>query len=87
MASLCRAHDYSLLGGGSTRPHADTDASQEHSQEICRHFIDHKVNGVFFAPYELVAGQEETNRQLAELLRESGIPVVLMDGRARFSPT
>jgi LacI family transcriptional regulator len=86
LASLCRAHDYSLLWGGSTRPHADTDSSQEHSQEICRHFIDHKVNGVFFAPYELVAGQEETNRQLAELLRGSGIPVVLLDRDVRSFP-
>lgn len=79
LASLCQANDYSLLWGGSTRPHDDTDSSQEHAIEICNHFIERKVSGVFFAPFELTIGQEKTNQHLLELLTEAGIPVVLLD--------
>ena len=33
----------------------------------------------FFAPYELVPEKEEANRRMAVMLREAGIPVVLLD--------
>jgi LacI family transcriptional regulator len=79
LASLSRVHDYSLLWGGSTHPRHDTDASLEHAEELCRHFIERKVNGVFFAPYELLPEKEPANRRLAETLRQAGIPVVLLD--------
>jgi len=79
LASYARVHDYSLLWGGSTHPHQDTDASLEHAEELCRHFIERRVSGVFFAPYELVPEKESANRRLAEMLREAGIPVVLLD--------
>lgn len=79
IASLARVSDYGLLWGGSTNPHKDTDASLKHAEEICKQFIDRKISGVFFAPAELQPGQEESNRMLAESLREVGIPVVLLD--------
>ena len=79
IASLARVSDYGLLWGGSTNPHKDTDASLKHAKEICEHFIDRKISGVFFAPAELQPGQGESNRKLAESLREVGIPVVLID--------
>ena len=79
LASLARVQDYSLLWGGSTHPGQDTDASLEHACDLVRHFIDRRVNGVFFAPYELVPEKESVNRRLAELLRQAGIPVVLLD--------
>jgi len=79
LASLARVHEYSLLWGGSTHPRQDTDASLEHAEELCQQFIERKVNGVFFAPYELMPGQEAANRRLAETLRQAGIPVVLLD--------
>ena len=79
LASLARAHDYSLLWGGSTHPHQDIDPSREHAENICQQFVERKVSGVFFAPFELMAEQDKTNRQLAELLRQAGIPVVLLD--------
>ena len=37
------------------------------------------MSGVFFAPHELVKDKEEANRGLAVMLREAGIPVVLLD--------
>jgi len=79
LASLARVHEYSLLWGGSTHPRHDTDASLEHAEEICQQFIERKVSGVFFAPFELVPEQDQANRHLAELLRQAGVPVVLLD--------
>jgi len=79
IASLARVHDFGLLWGGSTNPRVDTDASLKHADEICMQFIERRISGVFFAPAELVAGQEESNTKLAESLREAGIPVVLID--------
>jgi DNA-binding LacI/PurR family transcriptional regulator len=79
LASLARVHEYSLLWGGSTHPREDRDASLGHAEELCRHFIERRVSGVFFAPYELVPEKEAANRRLAETLRQAGIPVVLLD--------
>jgi len=79
LASLARVHEYSVLWGGSTHPRQDTDASLEHAEELCQQFIERKVSGVFFAPYELMPEQEQANRRLAVSLRQAGIPVVLLD--------
>lgn len=79
IANLARVQDYGLLWGGSTNPREDTDASLAHARELCKQFIARKLSGVFFAPAEWEPGQEEANRQLAESLREAGIPVVLID--------
>ena len=79
LASLARASEYTLLWGGSTHPRQDQDSSREHARELCEQFIERRVTGVFFAPFELTPGKEETNRQIAERFREAGIPVVLLD--------
>lgn len=79
LASLARAQDYCLLWGGSPHPGQDTDASPEHAKALCRHFIEAKVCGVFFAPYELLPDKDSANRCLAEMLRQAGVPVVLLD--------
>jgi DNA-binding LacI/PurR family transcriptional regulator len=79
LASLARVQDYSLLWGGSPHPAPAADASLAHAEELCRHFIEHRVSGVFFAPYELVPEKESANRHFAEMLRQAGLPVVLLD--------
>ncbi|MGA2868844.1 MAG: GntR family transcriptional regulator [Verrucomicrobiota bacterium] len=79
LASLARAQDYSLLWGGSTHSGQDLDGSLEHARELCKYFIERKVNGVFFTPYELVPEKESANFHLAEKLRKAGIPIVLLD--------
>jgi LacI family transcriptional regulator len=79
IASLARVNEYGLLWGGSTNPRVDTDASLKHAEELCKQFIEREVSGVFFAPAELLPGQEQANSKLAESLREAGIPVVLID--------
>ena len=79
IGSLARVHDFGLLWGGSTNPREDQDASLSHAEDLCRQFIERKISGVFFAPAELEPRQEESNRRLAESLREAGITVVLID--------
>ncbi|HEY5752200.1 MAG TPA: GntR family transcriptional regulator [Chthoniobacterales bacterium] len=79
IASLARVHNYSLVWGGSGEAKLDTDPGLQHAEELCRQFIERRVSGVFFAPYELVPDKEETNRRLTVMLREAGIPVVLLD--------
>ncbi|RYD39509.1 MAG: GntR family transcriptional regulator, partial [Verrucomicrobiaceae bacterium] len=79
IASLARMHDYGLVWGGSEQPALDPEAGLKQTEQLCRQFIDRRVSGVFFAPYELVKEKEEANRAMAVMLREAGIPVVLLD--------
>jgi DNA-binding LacI/PurR family transcriptional regulator len=79
IASLARVHEYTLVWGGSGEPKLDADPCLQHAEELCRQFIEHRVSGVFFAPYELVPDRDEINRRLATMLREAGIPVILID--------
>jgi DNA-binding LacI/PurR family transcriptional regulator len=79
LAGVVRAHDFGLLWGGSEHPRQDADLSLEQARQICEQFIGRHVTGVFFAPFELVPGREEANREIAERLRQAGIPVILID--------
>ena len=79
IASLARVHNFSLIWGGSAQPRLDADLSLKHAEELCRQFIERRVGGVFFAPYELVPEKEEANRRMAVMLRDAGTQVVLLD--------
>ncbi len=79
IASLARVHDYSLIWGGSGQPRLDAGASLRHAEQLCRQYIEQRVSGVFFAPYELVPEQGEANRHMAVMLRDAGIQVILVD--------
>ncbi len=87
IASLARVHNYGLVWGGSELPKLDPELSLRHSKELCQQFIERRVSGVFFAPHELVKDKEETNRSMAVMLREAGIPVVLLDRDLASFPT
>ena len=52
---------------------------EQYADELCRYFIGRKVSGVFFAPVELTAHQDDMNRKIVEELQAAGIPVVLVD--------
>lgn len=79
IASLARMHDYGLVWGGSETLLPDPANGLRQAEQLCRQFIERRVSGVFFAPYELLKEKEEANRSLAVMLREAGIPVVLLD--------
>lgn len=79
LAGLARSHDYSLVWGGSGPGGPEADLSGDQALAVCRQFIEQRVQGVFFAPFEQVVQREEINRQVAERFRQAGIPVVLID--------
>ncbi|MEM7311512.1 MAG: GntR family transcriptional regulator [Planctomycetota bacterium] len=79
LGALARVNGFGLLWGGSPLPYADRDSTPEHAVEVCQHFIDKAIAGVFFAPLERAADSEKINRMLLEQLRQSGTPVVLLD--------
>jgi DNA-binding LacI/PurR family transcriptional regulator len=79
LASLGRASEYTFLWGGSSHPRLDQDGSREHARELCHQFLERRVTGVFFAPFELTADQDEVNRHISQSFSEAGIPVVLLD--------
>jgi DNA-binding LacI/PurR family transcriptional regulator len=78
LAGLARVRGYGLLwGGGGRRPNEDMTA--EEAEAICDQFLNSRVSGVFFAPFEHIDRREEVNRRLVEKLRLAGIAVVLLD--------
>ena len=79
IATLARVNDYSLMWGGSGLPKLDADVSLQHGENLCEQFIAKRVDGVFFAPYELMEGRSEANSRMAQRLHDAGIPVVLID--------
>ncbi len=79
LSQWARAHGYALLFGGSLLPHQNEDMSQQHALAMCRHFIEQKTLGVFFAPFEPLANRDRVNETIAEMLTKAGIPLVLID--------
>jgi GntR family transcriptional regulator of arabinose operon len=49
------------------------------AEQMVQSFIRQKVAGVFFAPLELTADKDATNRRIARNLERAQIPVVLLD--------
>jgi DNA-binding LacI/PurR family transcriptional regulator len=45
----------------------------------CEHYIQKKVDGVFFAPVEHLEDKDKINKQIVAMLRKSNIPIVLLD--------
>lgn len=79
LASLARMHDYGLWWGGSASPVSEAKMTVEEAEELCTHFIERGVAGVFFVPFEHQADREASNRRITERLRQAGVPVVLID--------
>ena len=79
LAGLARAQDHALLWEGSTLSHHDADLTVQEALAISKRFIEQRVRGVFFAPFEMTAGQEKANNTIAERFRSAGIPVILLD--------
>jgi DNA-binding LacI/PurR family transcriptional regulator len=54
-------------------------AKEAQAWQLCRHFMERRVSGVFFAPLEHAAERAEMNLRITSALHEAGIPVVLLD--------
>lgn len=69
------AREHALVWGPST---AIADRA-ERAWQLCRHYIDRKVSGVFFAPLELTPEKDDANLRIADALDAARIPIVLLD--------
>ena len=78
MAAAAQDYGHSILwGADSLRSGAGSEADR--ALELCQHFVQSKVAGVFFAPIELVQGQEAINEKIVATLSKAKIPIVLLD--------
>ena len=77
MMSSPLAREHALVWGSFTG--AAAASKEERAWELCRHYVDRRVSGVFFAPLELTPAKDETNERIARALDEAHIPVVLLD--------
>lgn len=60
-------------------PHGAGASKEDRAWQLCRHYIERGVAGVFFAPLELSPGSASVNRRIADALDAAGIPIVLLD--------
>ncbi|MDB6068594.1 MAG: araR [Pedosphaera sp.] len=79
LASLARAQEYTLLWGDSTHAGQGQDVSREQAIRLCEQFIERRVAGVFFAPFEPTDGEDEVNQHITMRFGKAGIPVILLD--------
>lgn len=70
------ARDHVLVWGSSVTDRASRVAA---ALNLCRQYIQRRLTGVFFAPLEHSAPQEEVNEKILHALDQAGIPVVLLD--------
>jgi GntR family transcriptional regulator, arabinose operon transcriptional repressor len=76
IAEYLQSHKHALLWGNiAPRPKE----KETQTLELCRQFITQKVPGVFFAPLDLTATNDQTNQAVVSLLEKAGIPIVLLD--------
>jgi GntR family transcriptional regulator, arabinose operon transcriptional repressor len=76
IAEYLQFHKHALLWG-NIAPGPEEKETQ--TLELCRQFIAQKVPGVFFAPLDLTATNDQTNHAVVSLLEKAGIPIVLLD--------
>lgn len=51
----------------------------ERAKSICQNLVESQVGGVFFTPLELTENADSINEEIASMLDEAGIAVVLLD--------
>ena len=76
IAARAEQNDFSLLWSGS---HIRTEEAAAVLVDVARRYIDNHVAGVFFEPLELSPSFDTINRRVVDMLREAGIPIVLLD--------
>jgi DNA-binding LacI/PurR family transcriptional regulator len=67
-------HD--LLWGSTLSPGASV---EDQAQQLCEYYLQKKVSGIFFAPLELTASNDEINRRITSAIDEARVPIVLLD--------
>ena len=78
------ASDHALLWGHTN---AEEKSKEKRALDLCTQLIRRKVSGIFFAPLEFELTADQTNRKILSLLKDSNIPVVLLDRRVSQQPS
>lgn len=75
------ARDNALIWGSAPGELApdDAEARSERAWQLCRQYIDRRVDGVFFAPVSMSPVTGDVNHRIVSALGAAGIPVVLLD--------
>ncbi len=76
MSQAPQARKNALLWGNIA---PDPETKEEQTWELCQQYIAKKVAGVFFAPLERAATNDQTNHRVISALERANIPVVLLD--------
>jgi DNA-binding LacI/PurR family transcriptional regulator len=79
LGAIARLRNFGLLWGRSAHPLQDRTLDAQLAEEACQQFIQRGVRGVVFAPFEYLDDCEQVNLRLLDMLRQSGLPVVLLD--------
>ena len=70
------ARQHALVWGSLN---CDAASKQDRAWDLCRQYIARRVSGVFFAPLELSAPEDDVNRRIVRALDDARIPIVLLD--------
>jgi DNA-binding LacI/PurR family transcriptional regulator len=70
------AAQHALLWGNAA---ASDGRKEEVAEQLCRHYIERNVSGVFFAPLEFSSNQYRSNQRIAAAFERARMPVVLLD--------
>jgi DNA-binding LacI/PurR family transcriptional regulator len=71
-----QASRHALLWGNTA---SSQSTKEQAAEQLCRHYIERKVSGVFFAPLEFSPERYQANQRIVSALRKASIPVVLLD--------
>jgi LacI family transcriptional regulator len=79
LASLARMNDCAFLWGASVSSFSESNGTLEEAEALCARYVERKIGGVFFVPFEHQADCEDANLRITDRLKQAGIPVVLLD--------
>jgi GntR family transcriptional regulator, arabinose operon transcriptional repressor len=82
MMASPHANEHALLWGSAAAKGTDggdAERRAERAWQLCRQYIDRRVDGVFFAPVGMSPTTGDVNHRIVAALDNAGIPVVLLD--------
>jgi DNA-binding LacI/PurR family transcriptional regulator len=84
LAQCAAANGYSLILGGHISP--DTELFKIQIFQICEHYLEQKIQGLFFSPFEYHNKGSQINDEILKIFSSAGIPVVLIDSNTKPYP-
>jgi DNA-binding LacI/PurR family transcriptional regulator len=85
LAQYTSAQGDSLVWGGYISPKSDM--LKMDIQQICERYISQRIAGLFFSPFEYHEKSDLINKEIASVISDAGIPIVLIDSNIHAYPT